>query len=108
MAMTGFRRLPARFGLLLFLMGSLAAVVLAFGAGTAAASGSYTCTGIEASDEPAVNGLLGSGGTVTLYGPRPCVGTFTVTSNVTIQGANSASLDATNATPAPEIGRAHV
>ena len=97
----GFGRRPVRFAPVLLLVGTFVAVLLAFGAGTAAASGSYTCTGVESSDEPAVNGLLGSGGTVTLFGPKPCVGTFTATVNVTIQGVNSASLDATNATPAP-------
>jgi parallel beta-helix repeat protein len=47
----------------------------------------------------ALQPLIDGGGTVTIFGPLPCRGTYAVTaaSPVTIQGANNASLDANGA-----------
>jgi hypothetical protein len=65
-----------------------AAGVLAFGVGSAFASGSYTCTGVAAIDTPGLQALINTGGTVTVFGPKPCVGNWTVPVSVTIQGGS--------------------
>jgi len=74
---------------LLGLAGSLAAVVLALGAGPAAASGTVTCPPDDGTDlQTAING----GGTVTVNGT--CHGNFDVANDVTIQGGSpGATLD---------------
>src|SRR6516225_1720242 len=51
--------------------------VAACGAGSAFAGGSYTCTGVAATDGPALQGLIDSGGTVTVSGRCPVVATGT-------------------------------
>ena len=43
--------------------------VLAFGAGSAFANGSYACTGVAAIDTPGLQGDINTGGTVTVFGP---------------------------------------
>jgi predicted outer membrane repeat protein len=92
------RRVGARLSQFLALAVVVGAVVLAFGAGSAFAGGSYTCTGVKATDQPAVQGLINGGGTVTVYGPLPCVGNWTVPVSVTIQGGNSTAVLNGNAT----------
>ena len=62
--------------------------VFAFGVGSAFASGSYTCTGVAAVDTPGLQALISGGGTVTVFGPLPCVGNWTVPVSVTIVGGS--------------------
>ncbi len=78
---------------LLVLAVMAAAGALAFGAAPALAAGSWTCQGSAAGDA-GLQGLITPGGTVTIYGPLPCVGNFSVTANTTIQaGTPTATLD---------------
>ena len=72
--------------------------VLAFGVGSASAFGSYTCTGVAATDTPALQALINTGGTVTVFGPLPCVGNWTVPVDVTIQGGTPGATLNGNAT----------
>ena len=62
--------------------------VLVFGVGSAFASGSYTCTGVAATDTPGLQAVINTGGTVTVFGPLPCKGNWTVPVSVTIQGGS--------------------
>ena len=94
-----FRRLfRARFAQLVVLAVLATAGVLAFGVGSAFASGSYTCTGVAAVDTPGLQALLSGGGTVTVLGPLPCVGNWTVPVDVTIVGGSPGATLNGNAT----------
>jgi len=94
-----FRRLfRARFAQLVVLAVLATAGVLAFGVGSAFASGSYTCTGVAAVDTPGLQALLSGGGTVTVLGPLPCVGNWTVPVDVTIVGGSPSATLNGNAT----------
>jgi fibronectin-binding autotransporter adhesin len=83
-------RLPGgRVPRILLFAGLLAAAVLAFGAGVAPAPPlpAVTCTGVQATDEPAVNAAINTYSIVTINGPKNCVGNFLADSvDVTIQG----------------------
>jgi len=92
------RRLSARVVQLLVVAVAAAAGVLAFGVGSAFASGSYTCTGVAAIDTPGLQGHINTGGTVTVFGPKPCVGNWTVPVSVTIQGGTPGATLNGNAT----------
>ena len=72
--------------------------VLAFGAGSAFANGSYACTGVAAIDTPGLQGDINTGGTVTVFGPKPCVGNWTVPVSVTIVGGSPGATLNGNAT----------
>ena len=67
---------------------SLGAAVFSFGVGPALASStSYTCTGNQGIDEPAVDAAINSFAVVTINGPTACYGNFIANNmNVTIQG----------------------
>ena len=94
-----FRRLfRARLAQLVVVAVAATAAVLALGVGSAFASGSYTCTGVAAIDTPGLQAAINTGGTVTVFGPKPCVGNWTVGVPVTIQGGTPGATLNGNAT----------
>src|SRR6516162_7330601 len=91
-------RARARFAQLLVLAVLVTAGVLTLGVGSAFAGGPYTCTGVAATDGPALQTLISGGGTVTVLGPLPCVGNWTVPADVTIVGGTPGATLNGNAT----------
>jgi len=74
------------------------AAALGLGAGSAFADSTYLCTGVAATDTPALQADLDAGGTVTVLGPLPCVGNWTVNNDVTIVGGTPGATLNGNAT----------
>jgi predicted outer membrane repeat protein len=83
---------------LLALAALASAAALGLGAGSAFADSSYLCTGVAATDTPGLQADLNGGGTVTVLGPLPCVGNWTVNNDVTIVGGTPGATLNGNAT----------
>ena len=80
------RGLSVRLAQLLVVAVLAVAGVLVFGVGSAFADTFYTCTGVAAIDTPGLQADISAGGTVHVFGPKPCVGNWTVPVDVTIVG----------------------